>query len=80
MDTMALGFKLAWKLVQDGRLDAFIQKRYESYKTGIGKRIVDGSADFLELERCALSLGEVTAKESGAQEYLEGIVNEAFFG
>lgn len=79
MDTMALGFKLAWKLVQDGRVDAFVQKRYESYETGIGKRITDGAADFKELEQYALSLGEVIATESGSQEYLEGIVNEAFF-
>ncbi len=80
MDTMALGFKLAWKLVQDGRVDEFTRARYVSYATGIGKKIVDGAADFEELEQYALSLGEVAVTESGSQEYLEGIVNEVFFG
>ena len=80
MDTMALGFKMAWKLAEDGRLDHFLNRRYHSYYSGIGEKIVSGVTDLSELEQHALALGEVSVKESGEQEYLEGIVNEAFFG
>ncbi len=80
MDTMALGFKMAWKLAQDGRLDGYIKNRYSSYESGIGAKIVSGAVGLKELEQYALSLGAVGMEESGSQEYLEGIVNEAFFG
>ncbi len=80
MDTMALGFKMAWKLAEDGRLEQFLNRRYQSYYSGIGEKIVSGALSFMELEAHALSLGEVSVKESGEQEYLESIVNEAFFG
>jgi len=80
MDTMALAYKIAAKIIEDGRLDSFVDKRYSSYDSGIGKKIVDGTATFAELEKYALDLGEVTTNESGAQEYLEGIVNSIIFG
>lgn len=80
MDTMALGFKMAWKLAEDGRLDQFLNRRYQSYYSGIGEKIATGTCNFKDLEAHALALGDVQVKESGEQEYLEGIVNEAFFG
>jgi xylose isomerase len=80
MDTMALGFKMAWKLAEDGRLEQNIHKRYSSYSSGIGAKIMSGTTSLKELEQYALEMGEVGAAESGGQEYLEGIVNQAFFG
>ena len=80
MDTMALGYKMAWKLFEDGRLDRFVRKRYDSYYSGIGAKIAAGTTNLTELAQYALSLGEVDKQESGGQEYLEGIVNEVFFG
>ena len=80
MDTMALAYKIAANIIEDGRLDEFISNRYASYKSGIGKKIVDGSVTFEELEKYALDLGEVTTNESGAQEYMEGLINSIIFG
>ena len=80
MDTMALGFKLAHKIIKDGRLDAFVEKRYASYNSGLGKKIVDGQTSLEELEAYALGLGEVTTNTSGSQEELEGMINGIIFG
>lgn len=80
MDTMALGFKLAHRLIEDGRLDSFVEQRYASYKSGIGAKIVSGEAGFAGLEKYALSLGEIDTNESGSQEYLESLINAVVFG
>ena len=79
MDTFALGLRLAYKLIEDGRIDDFVNHRYGSYKSGIGKKIVDGTTDFKELAEYALNNNEINV-ESGRQEYLETIVNEVMFG
>ncbi|HQP46889.1 MAG TPA: hypothetical protein PKV59_08815, partial [Flexilinea sp.] len=80
MDTMALGLRMADKLIQDGRIDQFVEDRYASYKSGIGKKIVDGTVTIQELEKYALEMGDVKTNKSGRQEYLEGIVNQILFG
>ena len=79
MDAFALGYKLATKLVEDGRLDAFVKERYSSYESGIGKKIKDGTATLMELEAHALALGDVTDNISGRQEYLESVMNSVMF-
>ena len=80
MDAFALGLRLADKLLQDGRIDEFVAQRYASYTHGIGKKIVDGTATIEELEKYALSMGDVTTNTSGRQEYLENVLNEVMFG
>ena len=80
MDTVALGYKIARRIIQDGRLDRFVDQRYASYRSGIGARIVSGQATLEELETYALAKGEVIVAESGGQEYLEGIINDIMFG
>ena len=74
MDAFAYGLKVAHKLLQSGELEQFIEERYASYRSGIGKQIVDGTADFKQLEAYALELPEVT-NQSGRQEVLETIIN-----
>jgi len=75
MDSFAKGLKAAQKMSDDGVLDDFVEKRYESYKSGIGKSIVEGKADFKSLEKYALGIKEVN-NPSGRQEYLESLLNE----
>ena len=58
MDSMALGLRIADRLIQDGRLDRFVAERYASFDHGIGKRIVDGTVTIQELEAHALKIGE----------------------
>jgi len=81
MDAFALGLRIAVKLIEDGRLDSFVENRYASYKTGIGADIVAGKATMADLEKYALAKGDVIGTvESGKQEYLENIVNSIMFG
>ncbi len=78
MDTFALGLKMAAKIIEDGRVDQFVADRYASFKTGIGERIMNGTATMAELEQYALAKGDVETS-SGRQEYLEAIVNSLMF-
>lgn len=80
MDTFALGLKIADKMIADGRIDKFVDDRYASYKEGIGKKIVDGTATIQELEAYALEMGDVKSNISGKQEYLESVMNSIMFG
>lgn len=79
MDTFALGLRAAVKIVEDGRIDAFVEDRYSSYQSGIGKAIVDGTTSFEALSDYAMGLTEIKV-ESGRQEYLETIFNNVLFG
>ncbi len=80
MDAFALGLRIADKIRKDGRIDAFVQERYASYDSGIGAKIVKGTATMQELEQYALDMGNVTTNISSRQEYLEAIVNSVMFG
>ncbi|MDD3958916.1 MAG: xylose isomerase [Clostridiaceae bacterium] len=79
MDSFALGLKMAYKLIQDGRIDNFVKERYSSFQNGIGAEIVSGKANLAQLEAYALAKGDVKAN-SGRQEYLESLVNDILFG
>lgn len=79
MDAFALGLKIANRIIEDGRIDKFIENRYSSYTYGIGKDIVSGNVTLEDLEKYALELGEVKELESGRQEYLENIINSIMF-
>ena len=80
MDSFALGLKLAYKIIEDGRIDEFVKKRYSSFESGIGKKIVNGETTLAELSDYALKLNVVEDKNSGRQEYLESIINDVMFG
>lgn len=75
MDTFALGLKLAAKMIEDGRIDKFIEERYSSYQEGLGKKVAEGKTNLEELEAYALDLDEKPLP-SGRQEYLNGIIND----
>lgn len=74
MDTFAKGLRVAAKLVESGEIDEFVEKRYESYASGIGEKIVNETVDFDELERYALAHDRIE-NASGRQELLEAILN-----
>ena len=80
MDSFALGLKIAYKIIEDGRIDAFVKDRYSSYNSGIGADIVSGKATLESLSEYALKLNVVEEKKSGAQEYLESVINQIMFG
>lgn len=79
MDAFALGLINAYKLIEDGRIDSFVENRYASYNSGIGLEIVNGTATLESLSDYALSLSDDVKPESGRQEYLESVVNSVIF-
>ncbi len=79
MDSFALGLIKAATLIEDGRLEENLKTRYQSFSEGIGKAILDGSADLATLAAHAETLGNVINIQSGKQEYLESIVNQILF-
>lgn len=79
MDTFALGLIKAAELIEDGRLDEFVKKRYASFSSGIGKKIRDKETNLEELAKYAESLTELPKPESGSQEYLESLLNQIFY-
>ncbi len=78
MDTFAKGLLAADRLLSEGVLDQFVENRYASYSSGIGKKIVDNDTDFDELAAYALSHDKI-AVQSGRQEMLEDIVNRTIY-
>ena len=78
MDTFAKGLLVADKLLSDGALDKFVDARYASYNSGIGKKIVDNATDFEELAAYALEHDQIV-NHSGRQEMLEDVLNRYIY-
>jgi len=79
MDTFALGLIKAAAIIEDGRIDKFIEDRYASFNSGIGAKIVKGETNLVELAEYAEKLGAPELPGSGRQEYLESIINSILF-
>lgn len=75
MDAFARGLQVAYKMIQDGKFDKFVDERYQSFKTGIGSDIVAGKVGFKELEKYALENNSLK-NTSGRQEVLEAMLNK----
>ncbi len=74
MDSFARGLRTAQRIIDDGVLDDFIKARYGSYRSGIGRKIMQGKATLADMERYVIKNGE-PAKRSGREEMLENIIN-----
>lgn len=72
MDCFAKALKVAYELLESGELQAFLEKRYSSWKSGIGADIINGKAEFDEL--AAYAATHTPRNESGRQELLESII------
>ncbi|MEC0235465.1 xylose isomerase [Paenibacillus kribbensis] len=76
MDTYAKGLKIAAKLIEDRVFEDFIEKRYSSFKEGIGADIVSGKATLASLAEYALANEAPRKNASGRQEYLKATLNQ----
>src|SRR5580698_1080770 len=76
MDAFARGLKIASAIRRDGRLEKFVQERYSSYDSGIGREIESGKSSFAALEKYMLKKGDAVPNTSGRQEFLENLINE----
>jgi len=73
-DTYALAFKIARRILAEGKFEQFVATRYASYDAGFGRDIEKGKVGFPELERLVLAkLGEPQPR-SAKQEYLENLL------
>ncbi len=79
MDSFALGLIKAAEIIEDGRIDSFVEERYASYNEGIGLKIREGTVTLEECAAHAAKLKKPADPGSGRQEYLEGIVNNILF-
>ncbi len=80
MDAYALAFKLARRILAEGKFEQFVQERYASYDSGFGRDIEKGRVGFRELNKLVLTkLGEPKPR-SGKQEYLENLLNTYLHG
>ncbi len=80
MDTFALGLINAAKIIEDGRIDEFVEKKYASYKTGIGAKIRANEVSLEDLAAYAADMKDCNNPGSGKQEYLEAVMNQVMFG
>lgn len=75
MDAYAKGLKVAAKLLKERVFEQIMDKRYASFKEGIGLEIVSGEANLKTLEAYALE-HEIRRNASGHQEQLRSILNQ----
>jgi xylose isomerase len=76
MDAFARGLKIAAAIRKDGRLARFVEKRYASWDSGIGRDIEKRKVGLKQLEAYMLKKGEAAPNTSGRQEMLENLINE----
>ena len=75
-----MGLIKAAELIEDGRIDEFVNARYASYRDSeIGQRILADQTTLEELFAYAEAMGAPELPGSGRQEYLESIVNQVLF-
>ncbi|HTO02427.1 MAG TPA: xylose isomerase [Opitutus sp.] len=80
MDAYALAFKVARRILADGKFEQFVAERYSSFDSGFGLDIEKRRVGFKELNKLVLSkLGEPKPR-SGKQEYLENLLNTYLHG
>jgi xylose isomerase len=74
MDAFARGLLIAQRILDDKRLQNFVEERYASYKSGIGLQIMTGKAGLDDAEQWILRNG-YPVPQSGRQEMLENLIN-----
>jgi len=77
MDSFALGLEIADRVLEDGKLTAFVRNRYASFDAGKGKAFEDGKMDLSSLAEYGRSVDPGLA--SGKQEYLNNLLNDYLF-
>ena len=80
MDTFALGLIKAAEIIEDGRIDNFIKKKYSTFNGELGQKILSGTTSLEELSEYAVNMKKPELPMSGGQERLESVVNSILFG
>ncbi|RKP53413.1 xylose isomerase [Pararobbsia silviterrae] len=80
IDLLAQSVERAAKLIENDRIQAFKDERYQGWNTEFGKKILAGDVSLEALSQIAFDKQLNPAPKSGRQEYLEGVVNQAILG
>jgi xylose isomerase len=75
MDAYAKGLKVAARLIEDRVLDDAVDRRYATFREGIGKEIAEGRTTLASLEQYALENRPIV-NISGRQERLKAVFNQ----
>jgi xylose isomerase len=79
MDVFAAGLVIAQRMIDDGRISAFVKERYASFDSGDGARFEKGGFDLETLAGLVKEYGKI-GLTSGRQERLENILNSYLLG
>jgi len=74
MDAFARGLLIAQRIIDDNVLGNFIAERYSSFQSGIGARMMVGTAGLGDVEQWVLAQPQPVL-QSGRQEMLENFIN-----
>ena len=81
MDAFAAGLEIAHRMISDGKIPAFVKKRYASFNTGDGAKFAKGQMTLEQLAKIGAAAGYgKTGLVSGKQEYLENVLNQYLLG
>jgi xylose isomerase len=75
IDTLARALVQAARLIEDGRLAAFVEGRYAGWRGPLGRDILAGRKSLEDLSQQVLASGIDPEPCSGRQEMLENLVN-----
>lgn len=78
MDTYARGLKAAAKIIESEYLDNLKKERYSSYKSDLGKNLLNNQENLESLTNYALSIKEVD-NESSHIEYVKSKLNDYIY-
>ncbi len=76
MDACARGLLIAAAMIEDGKLDGFIEERYAGWNSREGRAILAGKRSLDDLSDYVLKKKLDPQPKSGKQEYLEGLLND----
>jgi xylose isomerase len=81
MDAFAVGLEVANRIISDGKIPAFVKKRYTSFSSGDGAKFGKGELTLEQLAAIGTKAGYgKTGLSSGKQEYLENVLNQYLLG
>ena len=81
MDAFAVGLTVAQRIIDDGKIPAFVKNRYASFDTADGAKFSKGEMTLDELAKIGVGAGYgKTGLTSGKQEYLENVLNRYLLG
>lgn len=79
MDAFAVGLEVAQRIIDGGKLSAFVKQRYSSFDSGDGAKFETGKMKFQDLAALAKDYAAV-GMVSGKQERLENYINQYLLG